>query len=1626
MILTDEQQRAALLEKLTLLAQKKLSPEQAVLLTQFMPYFFSSVDTDEMESRDPNDLFGTLLAQWQLVYQRKAGETKLQIFNPAVEFNGWHSSHTVLILAHDDMPFLVDSLQMEINRRALRCHIIFHAGGINVKRNAADEVIDVLPAGTNESSVSPEAIIYMEIDRQNDPEVIDDLLHSCQHIIRDVELAVEDWQKMVVKTKETMVAIQQMSGSLDSKEVAETNDFLKWLLDDNFILLGYREYDIVEEKNEKTLVAKYNTGLGVLREMSRKHSRAFSSMTPEAQEIALSAHLLIIAKSNIVSTVHRAANTDIIGVKMFNERGEVIGEHRIVGLFTSVAYHSRPYNIPVLREKVREVMVKSKLSPFGHAGKALLNIIETLPRDDLFQADVAELLSLAMGILYMQERQIIRLFIRKDVYGRFLSCLVYVPKDGFNTELREKMQKVLVEALSAEDISFNTLITDSVLARIHFMVRVDPKSAVEYDIKTIEERLVAVARTWEEDLLDELLLNFGEEYLKRFSSYLKAFPAGYRENFTVETAVQDIQHLDSLADDDAIAMNLSEENGVQGKMLQFKLYRKHHPVSLSEALPMMENMGLYVLSEELFRVSLPKEHYFWISVFRLELKERSEGDTIDLIRPLFQEAFASCWHGLAENDGFNHLVLCAKLKWQEIIILRAYAKYFKQIGFTFSQSYIEETLSKHPHITKALIHLFLLRFNPDYQGAVSRETACVEVENQILLALDQVTNLDEDRILRRYLEIIKATLRTNYFQHDQRGTRKDYLSFKLNPLLISDLPLPKPLFEIWAYSPRVEGVHLRAAKVARGGIRWSDRREDFRTEVLGLMKAQKVKNAVIVPSGAKGGFVPKALPVNVSREAFLQEGVDCYQIFIKGLLDLTDNVIAGEIISPENVVTYDEPDPYLVVAADKGTATFSNYANEIATDYHFWLDDAFASGGVTGYDHKKMGITAKGAWESTKRHFREMGIDTQKEDFTVIGIGDLAGDVFGNGMLCSTHIKLIAAFNHMHIFVDPTPDAAISYTERERLFNLPRSTWEDYRVDLISQGGGIFKRSLKSIAVTPEMKAAFDITVDHIEPNELIRHILKSKVDLLWNGGIGTFVKASHEINAQVGDRTNDPIRVNGADLRSQVVVEGGNLGFTQLGRIEYALNGGRIFTDFIDNSAGVDCSDHEVNLKILLNGVVTKGEMTVLERNTLLASMTDEVGHLVLRDNYMQTQALSIATRQANKTYDLYIRFMQDMINTGKLDREIEFLPDEKQLQERKGLGQSLTAPEVAILMAYSKMQLKSDILESDIPEHGFFAERLATAFPKEISVHFKEAMLAHGLRREIIATQLSNVIINYMGLTFIHRTIEETGASVSCIIKAYSIASEVFRAEALWTAIEGLDGKVSADLQYEMILSMSRLLRRATRWFLRNHRMQLDDINELIVLYKAPVALFYETMPELLSGAGKQYFEHFYQLYLKAGIPQVLCKEIAITIAIYSALDIIAASQENAFDMTRLASIYFTLGGYLELGWLRGSIINQSSETHWDALGKAALRDDIDLQHRALATTVMVLSDISLTSEKALEAWSEDHEQLLARWQRVLLGLKSTNNASFVMYTVAIRELFELTQASRERMKSRVHLNS
>ncbi|MDP3559810.1 MAG: NAD-glutamate dehydrogenase [Legionellaceae bacterium] len=1589
--------------------------DTALCCAEFVRQFYGTMALEDLQAWDKEDLYGAAINFWNFISTRASKQTKIRIYNPDFEQHGWQTTHTVVEIITEDMPFLVDSVSMVITRMGLSAHLIIQMETLAVQRNAEHKITTIFsPNGDLEqrSNVILEAPLFFQIDKQTDPVVLETLNKALERALADNQSVVEDWMAMREKVSEIIQELDNAPKTLDPEEVSETKAFLSWIEDHHFTFLGVRDYEVVQHDKETLIKAIKDSGLGVLRRQNVASSvQSVSDMTPEARQLSLSNRILVMSKTNTLATVHRNVYSDYIGVKRFNDKGEIIGERRIIGLYTAAAYNTSPRYIPFLRHKVTLVMNKAQLNPKSHMGKVLLNILETLPRDDLIQATEDELLIISMGIFHMQERRKIRLFARMDAYRRFVSCLVFVPKDQFNTQLREVMERILLDAFHGKSVDFSTRFSESVLARIHFIVRLDSQEApIDWDLKAIEQTLVEACRTWIDDLQDFLIENVGEERGNLwFNKYKHAFPVAYCDNFIPRIAVYDIKHIETLSETQTLVMSFYKPASELSNQYRLKLYQRDNTIPLSDVLPIIEQLGMRAISERPYPLRFADGSVSWINDFSLQYTKEASFE-IDDIKERFQNAFASVWFRTAENDGFNQLVLGAGLEWQQVAVLRAYAKYFKQIGLTFSQEYIETALYNNAAIAKKLVHLFETRFQVESDIAIKvRETTCKALSEDIYRDLDEVSNLDEDKIIRQYVQAILATLRTNYYQQDAQGKTKSYLSMKLNSKIIPGLPKPHPLFEIFVYAPDFEGVHLRCGKVARGGLRWSDRREDFRTEILGLMKAQQVKNAVIVPSGAKGGFVPKYLPVG--REAIQAEGIRCYRQFIRGLLDVTDNYVKDKVIKPHNVICFDEDDPYLVVAADKGTATFSDIANEISLEYQFWLGDAFASGGSVGYDHKKMGITARGAWESVKRNFYEMGVDIHTTDFTVVGIGDMAGDVFGNGMLMSEHIKLLAAFNHQHIFLDPSPDPLVSFKERLRLFHLPRSTWMDYDEKCISKGGGVFSRQAKSISLSKELRQCFGITNSEIEPNELIHVLLKANVDLLWSGGIGTFVKATSETHADVGDRSNDAIRVNANELSCKMIGEGGNLGVTQLARVEYARQGGLIYTDFIDNSAGVNCSDKEVNIKIFLNHLVMKGDLTMKQRNQLLSEMTDEVAHLVLQDNIAQTRAISLAASQ-ERSMDLQTRYILELERSGKIDRHLEYIPDDKALLEQKLAGYGLGRPSVSVLLCYSKTILKEEILASTVPEDTYLRSLFVQCFPLPLQKKFKSELLEHPLRREIIATKLSNIIVNEMGFTFVYRMQDETGVAISSIVKAYMIAREVLHIESLWQEFHDLESVINAKTQYDIMTSYVRLVRRVTRWILREERLALD-ISKAVSRYEPSVVVLKNALPGAFSEVtAKQYKEH-YDAYIKLGISPTLSHEFSLTRALFSAMDIIEVSHELQCDVVKVAEVYFALGERLDITWIRSHVIAHPTENQWESLSREALRDDLDWQQRTL--TLGLLRHAGKNDwKKAYETWTNNHKVWIERWKHIIGALRSSTTLNYVLFFVAIRELLDLTQAT------------
>ncbi|MBC3862534.1 NAD-glutamate dehydrogenase [Undibacterium jejuense] len=1558
----------------------------------FIAAYFENTDPDEITARGPATLFAQANAHWRLLDAPRADHTpKIRVFNPTLAEDGFVSEHTVVQIVNDNMPFLVDSVTMAINRSGRTAHWIVHPL-MSVTRNDKDGIASVSTvaaakaAGRNDPV---ESLIMVECDRIVSVAEQQALAEELKHVLADVLSAVIDWQPMLDRVHAVCSACEKHAPSQSGNEGVA---FLRWLEERHFTFLGARDYDLKRDGDKVSLVAIPESGLGILR---GKVQTSLAYLPPEVLAIMESDETVLVTKAMTRSTVHRPAWLDYVAIKRFDDNGKVIGESRFMGLYTSSAYSAPVDEIPQVRQRVAAVMASSGVVPQSHAAKALQAILDDYPRDELFQIDTPTLADHAIGILRLQERQRTRLFLRRDPFGRFTSAQVFVPRDRYNTELRVKVGNELMFALDGESIEFTPMLTDSPLARIHYQVRAKNRAPVNVNLGALEARIAKLAQRWEDDCTTELLRTHGEgQGLALANRFANAFPTAYREDFSALVGAEDSEMLASLNPEQAMVVKLYRPLDADAGMLRFKIYNTTK-VALSDSLPVLEHMGARVLDEHPYQIVNGTDN-LWIHDLGLQLPADTD---LSAIKARFETMFSQIWKGEVESDDLNRLVLNTALDARSIAVLRACSRYFKQLGFAYSQTYIESALNKNADITQLIAELFGARFKPDYAG--DREAAQKHIKELLEAHLANVASLDEDRILRQFYATIMATLRTNLWQTNADGSFKPYMSFKLNPREVPGVPEPKPLFEIWVYSPRVEGVHLRGGKVARGGLRWSDRREDFRTEILGLVKAQQVKNTVIVPVGSKGGFVLKNAPPMSDREAYQAEGVACYKIFLSGLLDITDNIVKGAVVPPVKVIRHDVDDPYLVVAADKGTATFSDIANGVSADYGFWLGDAFASGGSVGYDHKKMGITARGAWESVKRHFRSLGVNTQDTAFTVAGIGDMSGDVFGNGMLLSEHIKLVAAFDHRHIFIDPTPDVAASFAERQRLFNLPRSSWDDYDKKLISAGGGVYPRGAKSIKLSAEARAVLGIETEELTPVELLRVILQAPVDLLYNGGIGTYVKATFETHAQVGDKAGDAFRVNGNELRCKVLAEGGNLGCTQNGRIEFAQKGGRIYTDAIDNSAGVDCSDHEVNIKILLGAIVEAGDLTLKQRNDLLASMTDEVGHLVLTDNYYQSQALDIAAHRPLYVLDGQQRLMQSLEKQGRLNRAIEYLPSEDEILHRKARKQGLTAPEGAVVLAYAKMSVFDDLVASNLPDDPFFSRALKAYFPQVLSERFADAIAQHPLKREIIATYITNTVVNRAGATFVNFIASEAGATAADVIRAFTLAREIFDLEVLWDQIDVLDYKVASNLQLDLLSKLIAITQRASRWILRI-RSQSTDMPTLIQRYQPAARELRWQLDDWLPANAHAAWQHEADVLVKAGVEPTLAQNLSALEYIFPALDLVDLAASTNANLEQVARAYFGVDDQLGLSGWRAQINRLPTETLWQTQARGSARDDV----------YSIASQITrglLTRQEDLPTW---HARNAAPIDRLtsLLSLISAQAADLAPVSVALRELRHL----------------
>jgi glutamate dehydrogenase len=1596
--------RLALIEKIAAHATRS-APARRALVAGFVRQFFRGVSEDDLRMHEAKDLAAAALAHLEFGRVRKASQALVELA-PALDGDSPGAAHRATVrVVSSDMPFLVDSIGIVFSSMNIAVHLIVHPV-LRVRRDARGRL---LALADDERAGVAESWQMMEIDRPADEAQARELLRRLHGALDDVRKAVADFRPMLERVRALANELERSPLPVPRSHAAEARALLSWMHDGHFVFLGYRHYHLKRGRSRDVLVRDPDSGLGILRGTARGRTPAPIVLTGHLRNKAREPDLLVLTKANTPSTVHRASYLDYVGIKTFDAAGSVNGEHRFLGLWTSSAYHSSPAEIPLLRRKLDAVIQHFDLPPQSHDAKAVVNVIENFPRDELFQMSTAELIASVRGIVNLYERRRVRLFARRDAYERFYSCLVYVPRDRYNTEVRERIERIVRQRFGGTDVESQVQISDSNLARLHLLVRTPQGARAVENVAAVEEEIAAAAATWEDRLQQALIARgVARDAVELANRHARMFPPGYRAEVEPAQALDDIADLEALAADPAVPqLNLRAHAGAPANHVHLRILRSGGLIPISDILPMLENFGLRVLEEHNYSL----QHGMVIQDFLLEARDLKRADFAAL-EPLFKEAFLAAWRGEIENDGFNRLLLCAGLSAREIVVLRAYCRYLLQTGIPFSQAYMERVAVSQAPIARQLVRLFQTQFALD---ARSREASAERIRQAIVRALDQVASLDEDRILRAYLSVIRATLRTNYYQTTSDGTLKSWVSFKLDPQAIPELPLPRPKFEIFVYSPRVEGVHLRMGYVARGGIRWSDRREDFRTEVLGLMKAQNVKNTVIVPVGAKGGFYPKRLPAGGSREDVQKEGIASYQTFIRGLLDVTDNIVGGKTVAARDVVRRDGDDAYLVVAADKGTATFSDIANAISIEYGHWLGDAFASGGSAGYDHKGMGITARGAWECVKRHFRELGLDIQASEFTCAGIGDMSGDVFGNGMLLSKHTRLVAAFDHRHIFLDPNPNAAASFRERERLFKLPRSSWDDYSRKLISRGGGVWPRSAKSIQLSTEARAMLGLEAAAATPVEVMRAVLRMPVDLLWNGGIGTYVKAHDETHADAHDRANDAIRADGREVRARVIGEGGNLGCTQMGRVEYARlggfenRGGRINTDFIDNSAGVNTSDVEVNIKILMADVARKGRLTLAARDKLLASMTDEVAALVLRNNYLQSQALSVLEQRAPERLTEYQSLVRALERGGLLNRGIEFLPDEEEFAERRKQRLGLTRPELAVVLAYSKIWLSNHLLDSDLPDDRYFASEVQRYFPTPLRSRHAREITRHRLKREIVATQTTNSLVNRMGPVFVTRAQEDTAATPSVIARAYTIAREVFSMRALWVDIEALDNRVAAGVQYGMFYRTSRLLRHASYWLLRNRDRDLP-IETAVRELRAGVQELDSNIDSTMTGGLRAHHDATLAELNGAGVPEKLARRIARLAVLEPALDIVALARSERSRVPEVAHAYFELGVALGLDWLHAQIDRLAVDGSWQATARTGLRDSAMRAHRELTQQVLRTGNARRVDER-LARWSAERSDALAAWRRTLTEMRSVGTADFATLTVGVEAVRSLT---------------
>ena len=1583
----------------------KISNDENLKL--FAKLFYSNIIHDDLLSKGDDYLCELVKSNFEFIETRKSGEDKFDIATPK-ETSVLGDKYSIVKFVSKDMPFIVDSLTAEITRQGYAIERIINRV-ICVERDEAGKLIKLVEQSCESKAGELESVMHIQVSKISSDSDKKSLADQLKYVLSLVKQSVVDWRSVLDRLTVVRDDIKELHIRVDKNDLSESLAFLDWIEDNAFVFLGYAEYSIKMGERNANFKALNDSKLGILKLCDPDDLKVVSRDLLETSDFENA--VIEITKSDNKSLIHRPAHLDVIRIKKYNKKGDLEGEHRFFGLFTSLVFYQNAKKIPIIRRKIEKVINKSGFDLSGHNGKELVSVLAAYPREELFQIKQEELFETAMGIVAISGREVSKLFARQDKFGRFASIICYVPKKNFSSGIREKIQDIVAREFEGEVTAHYTQISESLLARVNFIVKTRGLSPKKIDYQKIEQEILDVSTRWNERLFGKLEVSSGEDEAKIiYTTYKDAFSLSYTEHFGADDAAHDITLINKLMSGSHPLIALSKPEESSSKYL-LKIYSHDNQIPLSQMMPILENFGLEVIEEHTFKISPKvedKDVVIWLHNFKVNITNLSTSSYHE-IKSIFEDAILQCWLNKIENDSLNKLVLAANISAREVSLIRAYTRYLKQAKFSYSLEFIAEALHKNALMTKLFIDLFVNKYKQQDGSKVKK------IESEILNLIAKVTNLAEDAVLRKFLELVEATLRTNFFQLDDNDQYKEYISFKLSSKDIKDLPLPKPYAEIYVYSPVMEGVHLRGGKVARGGLRWSDRTEDFRTEVHGLVKAQMTKNAVIVPTGSKGGFVIKKKLDLLSREEFMQEGIIAYKTFLSGLLDLTDNIISGKVVPPQNVVRYDSDDPYLVVAADKGTATFSDIANSVSEKYNFWLGDAFASGGSQGYDHKKMGITAKGAWVSVTRHFYELGVNIENEKFTVVGIGDMSGDVFGNGMLLSQNIKLVAAFNHMHIFIDPNPDSKKSFVERERLFNLPRSTWLDYDKALISKGGEVFERSAKSLELSNEIKKLLNIKVASIAPNDLIKELLKSHVDLLWNGGIGTYVKASSESDAEVGDHANDAVRISANELNCQIVGEGGNLGFTQKGRIEYALKGGKINADSIDNSAGVDCSDHEVNIKIALQAAMENKKLDQNKRNQLLESMTSDVEELVLRDNFLQTQAISIAEHQGVKSLEQHDRMMHKLEKLGLLDRQVEFLPNADEVARRHSMGIGLTRPELSVLLSYSKIYLYSNLLSSTLPDEEYYVNELVKYFPEKLSKLYTNEVKGHNLRREIVATYITNSLVNRLGITFFNRLSEDTGLKMCDIARAYTITRDVFKLRNLWFDIQNLIPKIDSKVQIEMYREIATFIESTTAWLIRGIEQPIKDIAKLVKEFSPKVEEVYDTLDKSLDKYAQKIRMERFKYYVSKKVPENIAKKIASMDMMSSACQIVqVARNNNKVSIEYVTELYYSIGTKLHLRYLRISAHNLKIDSYWDKLSLKSYMDNIYDQQMRITDEIVKYSINTkgkFTVTEIITKWLENNDKQITRFNELIYDLQTHDYPDFSMLNVAGNRIKEVT---------------